>query len=159
MKYCSKCKRVSFSDNVRCECGGRFSKKIDYDSPVHIITAEGSEKTAVKSALTKADIPYSEVDISGYSPSIGKIADSAQYLVPLGYIKTAITALADADLMKKPEWFDKIDVPADYEWREMPALKRNIVRGVSVALFLALIWACVAGVDLLADLVFKALGN
>ena len=53
MKYSQKCKQVSFSDDDKCECGARFVKKIDYDSPVHVITAQGSDRLKVQRIFSK----------------------------------------------------------------------------------------------------------
>ena len=152
MKYCQKCKHVSFSDDDKCECGARFVKKIDYDSPVHVITAQGSDRLKVQRIFSKINLPFSELDLSGYSPAVGKIGDEAQYFVPLGLIAEAIDALSNAGMITKPDWYDKIEVPDDYVWREMSERRRMVVRVLSIIVFLGLIWACVTGVDLLVDI-------
>lgn len=150
MKYCSKCKRVFFTDNERCECGKKFRKKYDNDSPVALIADNGEKREAIAECLFKADIPYSITETSGYSASIGRIGRDALFTIPLAFLKKGLDALEKAGLAEKPEWYDKLDLPDDPQWEEMPEGKRIVVKIVSILAFLVMIYLCVAGVDLIA---------
>ena len=155
MKYCARCKIISFSEEEKCECGKHFAKKYDLDAPVVLIRANGGERGAVEKLLIGADIPYSVSEDPAYSPSIGRISSAAAYLVPLGFLKKGIDALSEGGIMTRPEWYDKLDMPDHYEWHEMPAGKRTVVRIASLLIFAILIWLCVAGVDIIAQLFVK----
>ncbi len=150
MKYCSRCKEIYFSDGDKCECGKKFAKKFDFDVPVKLVTVSHENKSQIEMILSKADIPYSEQDNSGYSPSVGKISGEVDYLVPLGFLKKGIDLLSENGFVEKPEWYDSLEIPEDYIWEEMPEGKRRVVQIFSIIAFILLIYICVAGADILA---------
>lgn len=152
MKYCAECKKVFFTDSERCECGKKF-KKFDTDVPVELIAVTGEKKADVERCLVKAEIPYSEIDLAGYTPAIGKVGSGYSYLIPLAFLKKGIIALEDGGLMNRPEWFEQLDLPDDPEWKEMSPAKRAAVKAASIMVFLLLIFLCVAGVDFIAGLI------
>ena len=150
MKYCKACKTVSFIDGEECVCGRKFAKIFDLNDPVVLTVADGEKRPDIESALQKAEIPYSVEEDRAYSPSVGKISGAAAYLIPIGFLKKGLDAIGE-----KPDWYDKLDLPDDPEWEEMPKGKRTAIRVISFIAFLVLIWACVAGVDLIAGLFTK----
>ncbi len=152
MKYCAECKKVYFTDEERCECGSKFRKELDLEAPTELICVERGKSADIERCLVKAKIPYSINDGSLYSPSIGKITGAVSFLVPLSFLKKGIGALLDVGLMQKPDWYEKLDLPDEPEWEEMPKGKRTAVRIISVLVFMIIIYLCVAGVDLIANL-------
>ncbi len=151
MKYCSDCKKIYFTENEKCECGKRFSKKLDSNAPIEVICVSSEKRGEAEQCLINAEIPYSVQDRSGYSPSVGKIQGDVAYLVPLSFLKTAIEVLSENGLLEKPEWYSQLPDSAP-EWEEMPEGKARAIRIVSIIGFLVLIYICVAGVDYLANL-------
>lgn len=153
ISYCGKCKQIFLkADGQRCECGGKFSRKFDIDSPVEIVRVNSAQRNDVERILSKAEIPYSVSEDSGYSPAIGKISGGAALLVPLCFVKKAAHALGDGGLISEPGKYDDIGLPDDpeNEWEEMPEGKARVIRVLAILGFLVLIYLCVAGVDLIA---------
>ena len=99
MKYCSDCKKIYFTENEKCECGKRFSKKLDSNAPIEVICVSSEKRGEAEQCLINAEIPYSVQDRSGYSPSVGKIQGDVAYLVPLSFLKTAIEVLSENGLL------------------------------------------------------------
>lgn len=153
MKYCKNCKRVSFTEDERCVCGKRFAKSFDNSDPAELITAEPSKQEDIERCLSKAEIPYSVQDRSGYSPSVGKLQGDIIIMVPISFLKKAIGVLEENGFTEKPEWFDKLP-DGEPMWEEMPEGKARAVRILSIIGFLIVIYLCVAGVDYIANLLF-----
>ena len=154
MKYCSNCKKVFFSESDKCECGKKFARKLDLDSPVEVFRSSNDSTKAAERCLVDAQIPYSVSDGSGYSPSVGKLEGEVALLIPLAFLKKAVNVLSQGGVMDKPEWYDRLELPDDPEWKEMARGKQTAVRVASFIAFLFLIYLCVSGVDLLAEKIF-----
>ncbi len=152
MKYCAACKRVFFTEDDRCECGKRFKKKLAYDEPVELARTTGERRFDFEKCLAGAEIPYSLIDGSGYSASVGRIGGDIVLLVPLGFLKKGIDALEGSGLSERPDWYGKLELPDEPVWEEMSPGKRTAVRALSIFVFLVLIYLCVAGVDWIAGL-------
>ena len=155
MNYCAACKRVSFTEDARCECGHKYKKKLSFDEPVFLVKADGSDRRSFEKCLAKAEIPYSVIEDGSYSPVVGKLSGDAAILVPLGFLKKGIDALVENGLMQRPEWYEKLELPDEPVWEEMSPVKRTTVRALSIVVFLFLIYLCVAGVDVIAQLFEK----
>ena len=153
MKYCNSCKSVSFSEGERCGCGKRFAKKFENDVPVKLVDVDSTKSEQTERCLSKAEIPYSMIDNSGYSPAVGKLQGDITFLVPISFLKTAISVMSDSGLMEKPEWFEKLP-ESEPIWEEMPEGKARAVRILSIIGFLFLIYLCVAGVDYITNVIF-----
>lgn len=155
MKYCSLCRRISFDDNEKCVCGRKFAKKYDFNDPAELITVPSDDQHRVESCLVKAKIPYSVQDDSQYAPVVGRLSGQVRFLVPISFLKKGLDALQENGISDKPDWYDKLDLPDDPQWEDMPEGKRRIVKAVSVIGFLVIIYLCVAGVDLAAAFITK----
>ena len=151
MKYCSKCKKIEFSENKNCDCGKKFTSKIDLNQPVKLIAAQESNKNIIEHTLVKAKIPYSEQVVSKFSPVMGVEDGSYVYYVPLSFFKKGIDALSGVSAMEIPDYYDKLDLPDEPEWKEMSPAKRRAVKILSVIGFIVVVYLCVAAVDLLAN--------
>lgn len=151
MQYCSKCKKIEFSENKKCDCGKKFASKIDLNQPVKLITVDKVNKGIVEQTLVKAKIPYSEQVVSKISPVMGVADGSYIYYVPISFFKKGIDALSSVSAMEIPEYYEKLDLPDEPEWKEMSPTKRRIVKILSIVGFIVVVYLCVAAVDLLAN--------
>ena len=151
MKYCSKCKKIEFSENKNCDCGKKLTNKIDLNQPVRLIAVEEVNKSIVEHTLVKAKIPYSEQVVSKISPVMGVDDGSYVYYVPISFFKKGIDALSGVSAMEIPDYYDKLDLPDDPEWKEMSPTKRKIVKALSIIGFIVIVYLCVAAVDLVAN--------
>ncbi len=158
MKYCSKCKKLVFSDDTKCECKGKLTEKIDLNMPVQLTAVSDVNKEIVKSALCKGKIPYSTTTVSKITPVLGVEDGFEVFYVPISFLKKGIDALVGVSAMEIPDYYDKLDLPDDPEWEEMSPFKRNAVRVLSAIGFIVLVWICVAGVDFVANLIVSLLG-
>ena len=153
MKYCSKCKKIVFSEDNSCECGKKLLKdnKIDFNQPVQLIAVDEVNKDIVEHTLVKEKIPYSERVVSKVMPVLGVENGQHIYYVPISFLKKAIDALNGVSAMEKPDYYGSLDLPEEPEWEEMSPVKRNAVRVLSAIGFIVLVFICVAGVDLIAN--------
>lgn len=154
MKYCSKCKKIIFSDDNRCSCGKKLVDNPDGNSPVKLIVAATFDKDRIKAALDDSDIPYSmqiEKNRSNVTSVPGIETAEYSFFVPLGLYKKAIDTLVGISATELPDYYDKIEDSGEFEWEEMSPKKRNLVRFLSAIGFIILIWLCVAGVDFVAE--------
>lgn len=155
MKYCLNCKKIFFTDDKHCECGTKLIAKPDFDYPVSVSVVSGVDKDIVRSTLDNSKIPYSlqTVREKGLSVTVpGLETDSFDFLVPLKFYKKAIDALVGVSAIKEPDYYDKLDLPEAPEWEDMPSGKQTAIRIASAIGFIVIVWLCVAGVDLLAEL-------
>ena len=151
MKYCSKCKKIEFSENKNCDCGKKFTRKIDLNQPVKLIAVQEINKDIIERTLVKAKIPYSEQVVSKISPVMGVDDGSYVYYVPLSFFKKGIDALSGVSAMEIPDYYDKLDLPDEPEWKEMSPTKRKVVKFLSIVGFIVIVYLCVAAVDILAN--------
>ena len=143
--YCSKCKRILLKpDGDICECGGKIQLDFGMDIPVEIVRVNSAQRYDAEKSLSKAGIPYSVSEDSGYSPAIGKISGGAALLVPLCFVKKAAHALGDGGLIDEPQKYDDIELfdsdNPEEEWEEMPEGKARVIRILAVIGFLFLIY-------------------
>lgn len=156
MKYCSKCKKLIFSDDIKCSCGKKLTENPNDDVPVVLIVAESVDKERIKASLDDSDIPYSmqiQNDRTNVTSVPGIETAAYRFLVPLGFYKKAVDVLVGISAMELPEHYDDILTTDEPEWEEMSPTKRNVVRILSALGFIILVWLCVAGVDLIAELI------
>ncbi|MBQ5565738.1 MAG: hypothetical protein IIT42_02700 [Clostridia bacterium] len=152
MKYCSKCKKLDFSKNEKCDCGKKLIVNPEFDLPVKLIEFDEVNKGIIEQALIEADIPYSEQALSKVTPVMGVSDGRYVCFVPIGFMKKAIDALCGVSAMESPEYYDKLLLPENPEWKEMSPLKRKVVKFLSVIGFALLVYLCVAGVDIIVAL-------
>lgn len=158
MKYCSKCKKLVFSDTTKCECKGKLSEKIDLNMPAQLVVASDMNKEIIKTALGKGKIPYSTKTVSKVTPVWG-VEDGAEvFYVPISFFKKGIDALVGVSAMEIPDYYDKLDLPEDPEWEEMSPLKRRLVKVFSALGFIVVVWICVVAVDLVANFLSNLMG-
>lgn len=152
MKYCSKCKRLVFNDEKRCDCGGKLTEKLDFSKPAYLAAVSDVNKDIVCAELERNGIPYSVDKVSKVTPVYG--VEDGQYIfyVPVSFIKKGIDALTGISAMEQPDYYGKLELPENPEWEEMSPLKRRLVQVFSVVGFIVVVWLCVAGVDFVANL-------
>ncbi len=150
MKYCPKCKKIEFSENKLCELGHKLKSDADPQQPAALLTANEINKGIIEETLIKAQIPYSVQQTSKVTPVMGVEDGSYIYYVPIGFVKKAIDALTGVSAMEIPDYYDKLDIPDEPVWEEMPPAKRRLVRALSVIGFIAVVYLCVAAVDFVA---------
>ncbi len=151
MKYCSRCRKIYFSENV-CSCGKKLSEKIDLNQPVRLIAVDEVNKGIVENTLIKEKIPFSESVVSKVTPMMGVEDGKYVYFVPISFLKKAIDALNGVSAMDIPDYYEKLDLPDEPEWEEMSPFKRNAVRILSVIGFIIIVFLCVSAVDLIANI-------
>ncbi len=150
MKYCKKCKRLNFTEDTLCTCGKKLIEDVKSDVPCELICADESDAVQIASSLNKADVPFSDVLTDKVQMMFGSVSGKHTFYVPLCFYKKSIDTLASANNIEIPDYYDKILVSDDTQWEELPPLKRNIVRILSVIVFAVLVYLCVAGVDMAA---------
>lgn len=147
MKYCKKCKRLVFTEKDVCECGKKLIDNPDTDLPCTLMTSDETSCAAVEAALTKEEIPYSDVMSDKVQPIFGAVSGQHTFYVPICFMKKAIDALVDVNVMEQPDYYYKLEISDEPVWEDMSPSKRNIVRVLSVIAFAAAVYLCVTGVD------------
>ena len=155
MKYCSKCRKISFSEDNNCECGRKFSAKLDLNQPVKLVEVDEIKKGIVEQTLVKEKIPYSEQTVSKVSPVMGVQDGRYVYYVPISFLKKSIDALGGVSAMEIPDYYEKLALPDNPEWEEMSPLKRKVIRFVSFVGFILIVFACVTAVDIITGFFMK----
>lgn len=153
MKYCSRCKRLFADDTDTCQCGRKLTNKVQSDTPILLIAADGVEKDRLSALLDDEKLPYS-VQIKEEPGNVTSVPgfETAEYniYVPFGFYKRSIDALSGAVSMQLPEYYDSLPDGESSEWTEMSPTKRNIIRLLSAIAFAAVVWLVVTGVDVIA---------
>ena len=153
MKYCKKCKRLSFTGDEICSCGKKLTTDPAPDVPCELIRTEETESVQVASCLTQAEIPFSDVMTDKVQMMWGNVSGKHVFYVPLCFLKKSCDAVSPLGISELPPYYDKLDYYDGAEWKEMSPLKRNIVRILSVAAFAVIVYLCIVGVDAAAAFV------
>lgn len=162
MKYCSKCKKLVFSDDEKCTCGKKLTDKIENDLPLCLVSANGVDKDRIKALLDENGIPNS-MQFAKRQSKVTSVPgiETAEYTfyVPLGFYKKSIDLLVGTSDMELPDNYDLIPESDESQWEEMSPFKRNAVRLLSGLGFIVLVWLCVAGVDFIANLLSSVMSR
>lgn len=165
MRYCKKCSYFTKEDNKeRCPNCKQYLQKGEpqkSDSVIVIRTGGGIENDRITAALSDAKIPFSlhtakkqasAEAITGQNNAVtdilvnfGNYDKAYDLLVGIGAIK-----LENEEIINDDENIsDKEKAPEEFE--EMGRAKRNIVRIVSVILFILVVFALIQGVDFVSN--------
>ena len=150
MKYCKKCKQIRFTEDERCICGKKLCDEFSMDLPCELIRTDETNSVNVCSILGKADVPYSDVMINKVQMLFGSVTGDYIIYVPICFLKKSIDALVAVDSINKPDYYDKLDMQDEPQWKELSPVKRNIVRVLSIIAFAIMVYLCVTGVDTIA---------
>jgi hypothetical protein len=161
MKYCTKCKSLDEKDALACpQCGTRPMRAVQAEDPVFLVSASGFERERITAALGDAGIPVVEEMEKREAASavvMGELSCGMRLFVPYRMLSSAQDVLIGIGA-SQPEGEEAKIVEEEVPPQEEPAPpmsrgKRFVVRAVSVVLFIAIVWAVVAGVDWVMGLI------
>ncbi len=155
MRYCPVCHSLTNAD-VCQHCGNRSLREPEKEDMVQLVSVEKEKMEEISSLLTEKGIHY-EIQI-GKKKSISRKKENSQsqigYLVPFSQMEESYEVLELAGIARNdPNAFHlegqaPDEVEQKEQFQEMNPVSRFVWRVISVILFIALIWAVVAGTDM-----------
>lgn len=162
MKYCKVCKQLCFGDELPFDgCKHKLAEIADFNEPVRLCIAGGTERALLTGMLKDAGIPYVEENVypqgvaneivTGYDVKLSNIS----VVVPFSALPKAIELSGAIETLSHDLEPHTEEIKAEIlrlrtkaeEKKPMSPALRTTVKVISALLFLALIALVVFGTD------------